>query len=186
MNSSSKNFQGHPMGELSFPPRSQAAFSCTGLEIQQYSRSSVWNMQCNNQLTKSFPLFPDPNVSGLGLIQNLHADQGYFCEQMNPQTTGGLLFMSLWQKKKRTVNNNLEKERFIWVLIFRHDMPRVIEPYLWGQTYSKTGKKAEEILKSKKKIMEKRHGGVNMFVFSKKQSESEKGPRKTAFKDIPQ
>lgn len=60
-------------------------------------------------------------------------------------------------------------------------MLHVKEPYLWGQTYIKTEKKAEETLKSKKKkknIREKRPGGVNMSVFPKKQSESEKGPPK--------
>lgn len=60
-------------------------------------------------------------------------------------------------------------------------MLHVKEPYLWGQTYIKTEKKSRRDFKKQKKkknIREKRPGGVNMSVFPKKQSESEKGPPK--------
>lgn len=65
-------------------------------------------------------------------------------------------------------------------------MPHVMELYFWGQTHSNTEKKSRRNFKKQKVIMEKRHGGGNMSVFSKKQNESEKGPRKTALKGIPQ
>lgn len=44
-----------------------------------------------------------------------------------------------------------------------------MKPYLWCQTHSKTGKKSRRNFKKLKIIMEKRHGGGNMSVFSKKQ-----------------